>query len=447
MILSEKQTRKGPLAPAFALGLYVIILHVLFIGFYKVTFQHNYNDLLFIYKFSLPKYLFCLCETLCMAIATLKKLKKPYLSETIMLLLNLLYFIPGAVQQAVTDMDWAYIVFYFLFWFFMELWLLVIKPRKKSLLGQYFKARNTNLYVTVLLGVALLIVAVMFVHSGGSLSLSALMATFNDVYGVRAEAKSQNMHWLLLNFVSWSSYFLILAITYFSSKKKWVLAAVAFGGILALFLVQANRIIVFLAVAAFLISFLKLDNRKMIFCMLLIGVVLLAEGLLFSQGWIITDVFRRFSIVPNRLGEQYYDYFSYHTPDFLRSLYPRIASISGFVSEYDTVSVGKVIGEYYYGSEMNANTGLAGGAAYQFGQLGVLVSSLGYVLAFRLFEGAIGRLKNTGFMLCLAVLLATLAINTPSLLASVFGLTYFMFLYVLLVPVYEREPLRTVKAN
>jgi hypothetical protein len=391
--------------------------------------------------------MFCLLETAGMLVLTLKKLSKPYLSETIMLLLNLLYFIPGVVQQAVTDATWEYMLFYLLFWVFMEIWLFVLKPRKKSFLGRYFRVGNTHVYWLCLLGVAMMIVALMFVYSGGSLSLSALMATFNDVYGVRAESKAQSMHWLLLNFVSWASYFLILSITYFSSQKKWIFTVLSFVGVLALFLVQANRIVVFLAAASFLISFLKLDSRKMVFCMLLIGFALLLEGVLISQGWIVTDVFRRFSIVPNRLSEQYYDYFSYHTPDFLRSLFPRIAAMTGTVSEYDTVSVGKVIGEQYYKLEMNANTGLVGGAMFQFGQLGAVISTLGYVLGFRLFEGVVVRTKNPYVMLCLAVLLTTLVINAPALLSNIFTISYFMFLYISLVPMSVQRDVPEIQAE
>ncbi len=430
----KDNTKKSKIGIKIALFWYVVFLHILFVIYYKDIFRYNYNGLLFIYDFNLLKYLFCILETVIIALVTLKKADREFMSDTIMLLLNMLYFIPGVIQQAVTNMAWSYMLFYFAFWVFMEIWLVVLKPHKTSALGKYFRIRNARRYWMLLTLIAIGVIGFIFIYTDSSFSLSSLKATFNDVYGVRAASKAQNVHWIILNFVSWAAYFSVIAIAYFTERKRWVTVALLFIGIFALFVVQANRITVFLAGCALLVGVLKLDNRRFIYCLFLIAVALSFEAVILQDEGLISDIFRRFSIVPNRLGEQYYDYFSKNTPDLLRSMYPRTMDFLGIESPYYSPSVATVIGHEYYGSDVNANTGLVGGSMSQFGYFSVIISTFGYVLGFRLFEGVTYKIKNKSVIVALAVVLVSLVINMYALLANIFSLTYFLLLYVTLVP-------------
>lgn len=431
----KDNTNKSKIGIKIALFWYVVFLHILFVIYYKDIFVYNYNGLLFIYNFNPLKYLLCIVETVIMCYVTQRKVDRTSMSDTVMLLLNMLYFVPGVVQQAVTDMPWGYMVFYFVFWAFMELWLVIIKPRKKSFFGGLFHIKRQNVYWTLLALLAIGIIGFMFIYTGNDLSFSTLKATFNDVYGVRAASKAQNVHWIILNFLSWAAYFSTLAIAYFAEQKKWIRVVALFVGIFALFIVQANRITVFLAGCALLVSVLKLNNRKFVYCLLLIGVALAFEAVLLHKEGIITDIFRRFSIVPNRLSEQYFDYFADRVPDLLRSKYPRIINLLGIESPYYSPSIATMVGHEYYGSDVNANTGLVGGSMSQFGYASAVISTLGYVLGFRMFEGVTYRVKSKSVVTAFAVILVSLVINMYSLLANIFSLTYFLLLYVTLIPI------------
>jgi hypothetical protein len=69
------------------------------------------------------------------------------------------------------------------------------------------------------------------------------------------------------------------------------------------------------------------------------------------------------------------------------------------------------------------------------------------VLGFRLFEGVVVRTKNPYVMLCLAVLLTTLVINAPALLSNIFTISYFMFLYISLVPMSVQRDVPEIQAE
>ena len=103
-------------------------------------------------------------------------------------------------------------------------------------------------------------------------------------------------------------------------------------------------------------------------------------------------------------------------------------------SPYQDKAIGEIISEVYYGHAGNGNTGLVGGAMYQFGLVGALISTFDYIFAFRLFESATYGIRKSNTIYALVVLLSTLSINMPGLLTSLFGISYIMLLYVSLLP-------------
>ena len=412
---------------------YALLLHILNIVYFKNTFLYSSRGQLFIYNFNSVKYIFCIFETVIISHYTVKKVECDDLTEMIMLLLNMLYFIPGTVQQAVTDAQWPYMLLFFLFWCGMEFWLSVIKPRSESRLGRLFTTKNPNIYLGFLVILCVAIAVFMHLYMNRGISITTLMETVNDVYGTRAAAKEQSVHWILLNLEYWAAYFCVILISYYTEKKKYLSTLGLLLVEVAFFVLQGNRILMFLAFAAIGISMLKVDNKKMILGLLIIAAVMIVENAATTQGS-LTNVFRRFSVVPNRLSEQYFDYFRTHEPDLLRSKYSRIFRFFGISSPYISPSIGIRIGMEYYGTMMNANNGMVGGSIFAFKFAAPIVSTFGYICAFRLFEGASYGLKNTKAIPVFALMLTSLAINAPTFLASIFSLSYFLLLYLSMIP-------------
>ena len=416
------------------LEVYIALLHILYIHFFKDVFRLNYRGLLFVFDPNWNKYLVCLAETLVIFFFSTKKIRSESLAETAMLFLNLLYFLPGVVQQAVTNSEWKYMLFFFSFWVGMEFWLWVIRPRKGSFLGKFFRAENGYIYLLVLTAFAVVIAVFMDVYTGRYLTISNLVYTLNEIYEVRAAAKEQSIHWIIISFEYWAAYFCIIMITYFLSRKDYVASIILAITELALFVVQGNRIFLFLLIAAILIGLLKVNNRRIVCAFVLLAFLMMLEIIITKSSETITDMFRRYSVVPNRLGDRYFDFFQTNEPDLLRSQYDRITRLFGIRSPYSSPAIGLRIGRKYFLSEMNANSGLAAGGVFSFRYAGPVVSTLGYILSFRMFENVTYGMKNQKIVIVVAFVLASLAINMPEMLAAIFSPSYLLLLYLCMIP-------------
>lgn len=412
---------------------YIIILHILYLNYYENIFITSYNGRLFVFSFDVAKYIFCIFQTLILYRLVLNKILRVELTEKILLVLYLLYFIPGTLQQAVTNSEWAHMIYYFLFWVAIEIWSRIIKPKKYNMLHRNIVIGNMRGYEGIIQIISILCVFVIFaiaIYVGRLPTINNIIYSLIDTYAIRASATENEMHWIIRNIEYFAAYFMILSIGYYSEKRRWGMVIILLVGVFSAFVIQGNRLLIFLAGIAFLCGLLNIDNKKIVLGALAIALVLLLEALLTEKGSVFTDIFRRYSIVPNRLSEFYYDYFTQNEPDFLRLNYPRISSLLGIPQPYKNIDVSHLIGLNYLGIDLGANTGLVGGALFKFGYAGVVFSTFGYVMVFRLFEGVTFNISNSKFVTSLAILLSTIAINLPALLASLFGTTYILLLYL-----------------
>lgn len=421
---------------------YIIILHILYLNYYENIFRTSYNGKLFIYSFDIAKYIFCIFQTAILYRLVLNKILRVELTEKIILVLYLLYFIPGVLQQAVTNSEWAHMIYYFLFWVAIEIWSRVIKPKKNNMLHKNIVIGNMRGYEGIIQIISIISVFSIFgiaIYAGRLPTINNISYSLIDTYAVRASATENEMHWIIRNIEYFAAYFMILSIGYYSEKRRWIMVILLFAGVFCAFVIQGNRLIIFLAGIALLCGLLNIDNKKIVLGVLAIAVVLFLEVLLTEKGAIFTDVFRRYSVVPNRLSEFYYDYFTQNEPDFLRLNYPRISSLLGIPQPYKDIDVSHLIGLNYLGIDLGANTGLVGGALFKFGYAGIVFSTFGYVMVFRLFEGVTFNISDSKFVTSLAILLSTIAINLPALLASLFGMTYILLLYLSMLLFGERK--------
>lgn len=432
---------------------YIVIVHILFIFFLDDKLYTSYNGLLFVYKFNAQKYIFCLLSTGLIYFLSLNHIKRDTFTDFLLLFLYCLYFVPGFVQQAVTDADWGYMIFYFLFFLGMEFWSRKLKPHTYSNLAIYVPSANYHTWIKVVSFLVFLSSLFILAYNHTAFSISNLVETLADVYGVRAEAKLRGTHWLILTVEYWSIYVIALLVSYYTSSKKWLWVVLLSILGISLFLIQANRIFLFVLILAFMTGVLRFSGRKLAFFMSLFSIASLVEvNLLQFDGIIITDVFRRFSIVPNKISEFYYDYFIYggHELDFWRSSHTRIFALFGISSPYEYSPIGNIIGNNYFGWDVNCNTGMVGGSVFDTGILAPIVSTFGYVMFFRLFEGCTYTIRNSSMWYMLAMLFATLSINAPGMLASIFSLSYFLLLYITFLPLAKKKvqaPFENVVVN
>ena len=418
---------------AFILFAYIVFVHYLFIFVYKKTFLYSYDSKLFIYCFHGGKYLFCLAETLIVAWFSLRRISANGLVDKAMFFLNMLYFLPGFVQQAATNSDWQFIIYYFLFWLFCEIWASVIKPfsRIREGISYYPAVSDGLLYALSFFSAAFAVSLAFYLHT--SFSLESFRYALENIYEVRQGGKNASIHWIILSVEYWSAYFMIIMMGYFSEKRKWWMVCILLCAEGILFLIQANRIFLFLSAAAIAFGSIRINNKKLVWCFALLGVLLIVDSALIEKGSLFTDAFRRFSIVPNRMSEVYFDFFQTHEPDFLRSKYVRIARFLSLESPYESTSVSMIIGSTYFRDGMNANNGLVGAAVFGFGKAGFVLSSFGLVFGLRLFERATTHFRDSNLIDIVAFTLISLVINAPYFLANILSISFYLFLLLSLI--------------
>ena len=115
-------------------------------------------------------------------------------------------------------------------------------------------------------------------------------------------------------------------------------------------------------------------------------------------------------------------------PDFLRGNYPSISSFIGSPSPYD-FNVGYLIGKKYFGMELNANTGMVGGAFFEFGILGVIIDPIMMVIALRLFDKVLIKADKEITMIS-ALIFSSLAINSWAIWSQCFRISYVPLLLI-----------------
>lgn len=363
--------------------------------------------------------------------------EKAFFSSRVVLLLSLLYFIPGLAIGSALNFDWGYTAA-FLAYYIVLLWsdyCLGHRTARHILINR----KQEQLLSITIITFCLFYPIVMALIYRKTFSLSELILTLNDPYGVRAEAKKNNISWFFLNFEYWGVYFGSLMITYLLKKKKTILGIAFITIELFYFLLQGNRVFLFITALAIFFGFVSIDNRYIPVFFVGLLVIQCIEYLLFNNTQSLgffTNVYRRFTIVPNIIAPKYYDYFQLETPDYLRGNFSIICRFLGIESKYD-FNIGYSIGRKYFASNMNANNGLVGGAFFEFGYLGMIIDPVMLAASLRWFENAL-IYADKEIVMVAALIYATLSINTWAIWSQCFRVSYFLFLLISIFIVFNR---------
>ena len=437
---SGKENRKASISSKFIL--YIVFVALVFVLAYTIWPKYEASQFS-IYHYTLDfnfgKLLFGMTIAVLMSYTVYKRFSNDIsFSGRVILLLSMLYFIPGIAIASALNYDWGYLFAFIVYYYIMILAdRLIGKPRKAPV---KVKEGQAKFIFWILVIMALLYPVVMTVVYNRSFSISNFLLTINDPYGVRAQAREQSISWAFVLVENWGVYFGALLITYFLKKKNNLLA-IAFIAIEAFyFSLQGNRIFIFITGIAIILGIFKMNDKYIPYIFIgLLGAQIL-EYLLFhnlhSVGFVM-NVFRRFSIVPNIISTKYFDFFQSEVPDFLRGHFPNISRLLGTSSPYD-FNVGYTIGQKYFGMYLNANTGLVGGAFFEFGLLGVIIDPIMLVISFRLFEKVL-FLADEEITMITSLIYASLAINSWALWSQCIRVSYLPLLIISIYIMVNRE--------
>ena len=408
-------------------GIYIVYVALVFVLAYGIWPKYEASQFSiyhYIFDFNLGKLILGIALAILLSYTVYKRFSTDVsFSGRTILLLSLLYFIPGIAIACALNFDWGYIAAYIVYYYVMVLANHFIrKPRKAPIKVKEGQAR---ILFFILVIIALLYPVVMTAVYNRSFSLSNFLLTINDPYGVRAQAREQSISWAFLLIENWGVYFGALLITYALKNKNTILAVVFVLIEAFYFSLQGNRIFIFITGIAVLLGVFKLKDKYLPYIFIgLLGAQIL-EFLLFHNlhtvGFVM-NVFRRFTIVPNIISTKYYDYFLTEVPDFLRGHFPNISKLFGTSSPYD-FNVGYLIGQKYFGMYLNANTGLVGGAFFEFGLFGIIIDPIMLVISFRIFEKVLFNADEEITMIT-SLIYASLAINSWALWSQCIRVSY-----------------------
>lgn len=440
---SNKSSKNFKLISFSYLG-YMVILFYVAIQYFPVTFKTSYNGLLFPSELNLFRVITSIVICLIMVLRVIPYYCKPEkVSEMTVLLLLILYFIPGLVIYSVTTISNTY---YFAYIAFMAMLLISDRIIRRPKVGIHFKGINNNIVLKILIAISLLTTVYLSFIFKQTFSFSKLLIVISDVYETRSSA--MQVHWLIITLQQWAVYFCAFMITYSLLNKKYLLTVVFIFCELFFFILQGNRIGLFVTILAIVFGCFKNINPQIISIgTLSIVVLILIECIIWENGGIITNIFRRFSIVPNRIAYHYFDFFCSNTPDLLRSAFPRISeTILGLPSPYPNIA--HTIGETYFYTEMGANTGMMGSAMFTFGISGLVLEPICIVLFTRILDKCTMHITNKSLLFSISAVFCSLLINAPNALANCLSLSYYLLLILSLLFVsLEKDNVNLMKAK
>lgn len=359
-------------------------------------------------------------------------------SEKTILFLTTLYFIPGLAICSALNIDWDYIAVYVAYFI-----VLVIAD---SVIGHPTKAPvpinegRAKIVLPALIAVCVLYPFVLMAVYDKGFSFENVIQTLNDPYEIRAQAREQGVSWAFLLLENWGVYFGALMITYTLKKKKFWLSVVFIIIQLFYFSLQGNRIFLFIAGIAIVLGVGKLTDKRVAVVLLGLIIAQFVEFFLFQGAedlGIVTNIFRRFTLVPNIISPKYYDFFTVNTPDFLRGHFETISRLLGLESQYG-FDVGYVIGKQYFNMEINANTGMVGGAFFEFGYWGIIIDPIMTILSLRLFEKVLMRAEKH-YSALIAFIYTALAINSWALWSQCIRISYMVLFIISIYLLFNTE--------
>lgn len=239
----------------------------------------------------------------------------------------------------------------------------------------YFKG-NFFILIMALSFFCALVIIISLAYNG----LPSLKAfNFNDIYELRATARTPALFGYFINWVCKITIpFLLTFSLYYQRKKLFIFSIVVQ---LLMFMTYAHKTFLLILPAMIVIYYVVEKNKINLRLYQCLPVVLVAAFLLYiiNNDWIMAPsvLVRRFLFVPAQLKFQYYDFFLNHPKVYFAD--GLIGTLFSIESPYG-MNVPNVIAFFYHGRIYGANTGYWGDAYANLGIAGVVIFSI--VLAF-----------------------------------------------------------------
>lgn len=344
-------------------------------------FQYMYN---FQSEFSISKLLLCVPYIVYISFFLYLQLTKNNISNLFLIVITLLYFLPGSVLYIYGNFTDNYFIFYVLGFVIMTVFDKII-PNRALIIRKGGNVIGLNIFGLLIAGLTTLIV---FYYNGINLQVN-----FAEVYGMREDWANSSMPNIFNYYIPFAARITPILMVLFIYRKNFYVSFVlglsqlisfGFGGMKYTFFA--------LFVAILIYCFFKAKTYyPIIYYILIFNVLAVVEYLIYDESLIATFFQRRLSYIPNQIGYYYYDFFSHNEFLYFRDSFLRLF---GMKSPYDE-AIPHVIANYAFNRPyMGANTGLFAEGFSQIGWVSVFVYPLLYIAAFRFYEYCIGAIKS-----------------------------------------------------
>jgi len=306
-------------------------------------------------------------------------------SSTIILLINMIYFIPGCTLYSLSGLPDLYFFFFVLYWILLMIWQYRIPYVHFKLPSERV---SKQVFYFVILVIAIGAVSISGLYNGFQINLR-----LDNVYELRRIQEYMALPSFVGYFQPLASVFLPLALVYFLSKKRYVVSFLVIMIQILLFSFGGMKSYLFLVPVAILGYYFFRENRISWFTwgLIVLNIMALFEFVSRHSYFICGYLQRRTMFVTNINSFFFFDYFSVHRPDFL---FQSILRRFGFLSQYD-VPIPYIIGlEYYNDITCSANNGLVGDAFCSFAWLSLIIFPLIIILALRLMDACAYRIDR-----------------------------------------------------
>lgn len=314
--------------------------------------------------------------------------RRASLSDYFIIILTLLYFIPGNVLFVYGNWSTTYYIFHLLSYLSLsianELFPNIQFPKSPSL----GRSKGTLSFISYFISISVILITLYY--NGLQINLN-----LDEVYSLRSEWSASGMPNIFNYYLPFAARITPILLIITLKQRRVLLSSLLIFSQLVSFSFGGMKYTLFALALGILFHFFgqKVDAKKIIIYFSAFVGVCLIECLLSKEQLPLLTIFtlRRTSFVPNQIGSYFFSFTQendclYYSGSFLR----------GFLNYPYQDSFPHIIGSYAFGSpDMGANTGLFAEGFSQIGWLSLPVYAILYIVSFRFYSACCKAFEGT----------------------------------------------------
>lgn len=314
--------------------------------------------------------------------------KRSTLSDYFVILITLLYFIPGNVLFVYGNWSVTYYMFHLLSYLFLSIANEFFPKIRFSLKPSLNRPRETFSFMCYSISIPVILITLYY--NGLQINLN-----LNDVYDLRSEWSASGMPNIFNYYLPFATRITPILLIITLKQRRVLLSSLLIFSQLVSFSFGGMKYTLFALVLGILFYFFgqKVDAKKIIIWFSVFVGGCLIECLLSKEQLPLLTIFtlRRTSFVPNQIGFYFFSFaqendYLYYSGSFLR----------GFLNYPYQDTFPHIIGNYAFGlPDLGANTGLFAEGFSQIGWLSLPVYATLYIVSFRLYSACCKAFEGT----------------------------------------------------